>query len=71
MKKLKFKSNINCTSCLSKVQPALDKEDKIKSWEVDLESDDRILTIKTEEMSAEDVKKAIAKVGFVAEEIMA
>lgn len=71
MKELKFKSNINCTGCLSKVQPILDKEDKIKSWDVDLKSDDRTLTIKTEELSAEEVKNTVAKVGFTAEEMTA
>ena len=71
MKELKFKSNINCTGCLSKVQPVLDSEDKIQSWEVDLQSDDRTLTVNTKEMSAEEVKKAVAKVGFTAEEMTA
>ena len=71
MKELKFKSNINCTGCLSKVKPILDSEEKIENWEVDLQSDDRTLTVKTDKMSAEEVKQAVAKVGFSAEEVTA
>ncbi len=69
MKELKFKSNINCTGCLSKVKPVLDKEEKIQAWEVDLQSNDRILTVKTEGMSAEEVSQSVAKAGFNAEEV--
>jgi copper chaperone len=71
MKEFKFKSNINCTGCLSKVSPVLDSEEKIEAWDVDLQSVDRVLTVKTEELSAEEVKKAIATVGFSAEELTA
>ena len=69
MKELKFKSNINCTGCLSKVKPVLDSEDKIETWEVDLQSDDRILTLKTNDMEVEEVQGKLAEVGFEAEEI--
>lgn len=69
MKELKFKSNINCTGCLSKVKPVLDNEDKIETWEVDLQSDDRVLTVKTNNMEIDEVKDKLAQVGFEAEEI--
>lgn len=69
MEKLKFKSNINCTGCLSKVKPVLDNEEKIETWEVDLQSNDRTLIVKTGKMSAEEIKQAVAKVGFELKEI--
>ena len=69
MKELKFKSKINCTGCLSKVKPVLDSEDRIETWEVDLQSDDRILTVKTNGMEVEEVQGKLAEVGFEAEEI--
>ena len=53
MKTLKFKSNINCTGCLSKVTPVLNEEKAIEKWDVDLESDDRILTVETSNLDAE------------------
>lgn len=66
MNTLKFKSNINCTGCLSKVTPVLNDEKAIRKWEVDLEHDDRILTVETE-LPAEKVKETVGKVGFKAE----
>lgn len=70
MKELKFKSNINCTGCLSKVRPVLDNEEKIETWEVDLQSDDRILTVKTNDMEVKEVQEKLAEVGFEAKEIL-
>ena len=66
MKTQKFKTNIDCGNCLSKVTPILNAESRINSWEVDLKSEDRILTIESEDMSAEDVFKTVIKAGFVA-----
>jgi len=66
MKTQKFKTNINCGNCLAKVTPILNAEPRVKSWEVDLKSDDRILTIESEDMSAEDVFKTVIKAGFIA-----
>jgi len=66
MKIQKFKTNINCGNCLAKVTPILNAEPRIKSWEVDLKSDDRLLTVESEDMSAEDVFKTVIKAGFVA-----
>ncbi|MEZ4995249.1 MAG: hypothetical protein R2824_32835 [Saprospiraceae bacterium] len=67
MKELKFKTNINCTGCLSKVKPVLDAETQIEKWEVDLQSDDRILTIEADDISSEEVSRAVARAGFNAE----
>lgn len=64
MDTLKFKSNINCTGCLSKVTPFLDKEEGIEKWEVDLQHDNRILTVETSKLSAEEIQSAVNKAGF-------
>jgi copper chaperone len=66
MKTQKFKTNIACSNCLAKVSPILNAEPRIKSWEVDLKSDDRLLTVESEDMSAEEVFKTVIKAGFVA-----
>lgn len=64
MNTLKFKSNINCTGCLSKVTPFLDQEEGIEKWEVDLQHDDRILTVETSQLSAEEIENTVNKAGF-------
>jgi len=66
MKTLKFKTNIQCTNCLSKVSPKLNAEAGISSWEVDLSDPDRILTVETESLNEEDIFKAVLKAGFIA-----
>jgi len=66
MKTLKFKTNINCGNCLSKVAPKLNEESRIDSWSVDLQSEDRILTVQTETLNEEDIFKTVLKAGFIA-----
>ena len=67
MSTLKFKSNINCTGCLSKVTPVLNDEKAIDKWDVDLEHDDRILTVETDKLNAEEVQQKVSKAGFQAQ----
>ena len=68
MEELKFKTNINCTGCLSKVKPVLDAEQKIDTWEVDLEHEDRILTVKSENISSGEIEEKLAAIGFEADQ---
>lgn len=69
MKTLKFKSNINCTGCLSKVSPVLNEEKNIHKWDVNLKHDDRILTVETDSLSSDEIKQTVQKAGFIADEI--
>lgn len=66
MKTLKFKTNINCSNCLSKVAPKLNEESRIDSWSVDLQSKDRVLTVLTETLNEDDIFKTVLKAGFIA-----
>ena len=69
MKTLKFKTNINCGGCVSKVTPFLNNQEGVESWEVDTVTPDKILTIKSNGASEEDVKATLQKVGFKAEAV--
>lgn len=69
MKTLKFKTNINCGGCVSKVTPFLNNQEGVESWEVDTVNPDKILTIKSDGASEEDVRARLQKVGFKAEKI--
>ncbi len=66
MKTLKFKTNINCGNCLAKVAPKLNEQTDIQSWDVDLQDPERTLTVTTENLEPEDIKKAVLKAGFLA-----
>ena len=69
MNTLKFKTNINCGGCLSKVTPFLNEEKEIEKWDVNLKSENRVLTVETSKLNAEEVKKTVQKAGFNAEVI--
>jgi copper chaperone len=64
MEEMKFKTTIKCTGCLDKVTPHLNETQGIDDWEVDLKNPDKILTVKVQNASEEDVVKAVKKVGF-------
>lgn len=66
MKKLSFKTNIQCGNCLSKVSPKLNEQADIRNWSVDLQDPNRTLTVETETLDAEDIRKAVLKAGFIA-----
>lgn len=72
MKTLKFKTNINCGSCIKSVTPALNALDNIDLWKVDTDNPDKILevTLDDEEEKSEDVIiKAVEGAGFKIEKI--
>ncbi|MCH1544390.1 MAG: heavy-metal-associated domain-containing protein [Bacteroidia bacterium] len=69
MSEAKFKTTIQCNGCLSKVTPKLNEILKEQSWSVDLESDDRILTVNDDNVSDDAVVSAVKSVGFEIEEL--
>lgn len=69
MKTIHFKTNINCTNCLAKVTPFLDRKEGIQSWSVDIDNPDKRLTVETDFLDAEDIVKTIKRTGFEAEVI--
>lgn len=69
MDTFKFKTNINCNGCVAAVTPTLNGTKSIADWNVDLDVEDRILTVKTAEMTENEVKELIATAGFKAESL--
>ncbi len=67
METLKFKTNINCANCIERVTPFLDKKVGKGFWNVDIEDADKILTVKSDELTGEDIVKVIKRTGFNAE----
>ena len=66
-KELKFKTNIDCSGCVSKVKPFLDKLDGLKAWEVDTDNPDKVLSVKINQATDEEIIDTIEEVGFSAE----
>ena len=61
MKELKFKTTILCNGCKATVTPFLDKIEGLDEWNVDVESEDKVLTVmgEVEQNTIEDVLKGI------------
>jgi copper chaperone len=69
MEILKFKTNIKCSGCLSKVTPVLNEAIGDENWDLDLQTSDKVLTVVSDGIKREDVINAIEKAGYNAEEI--
>ncbi len=64
MKTLRFKTNLNCKSCVAAVKPYLDAVGSIHDWSVDTGSDQKTLTVHGDATSFEEVRQAVEKGGF-------
>ena len=65
MKKLDFKTNINCENCIRSVTPFLNEVDSIDLWKVDINNPEKILSVEFEEDgNAKEVMDAVKKAGF-------
>jgi copper chaperone CopZ len=64
MSTLRFKTTINCGGCIKAVTPALNEEVGANNWEVDTANPDKILTIKSTLVTADQVVKAVEEAGF-------
>lgn len=60
----KFRTNLNCGSCVAKVQPHLDNDPAIRRWSVDIADPGRVLTIEGDDVTAEHVEHHVASAGF-------
>lgn len=61
---LQFKTNINCSGCVSKVKPHLDTADGVCHWDVDTTSKEKILTVASKGITTEEVVELVKKAGF-------
>ena len=63
-KQFQFKTNINCGGCIASVKPYLDKAEGIWHWEVDTANKDKVLTVKSEGITEQEVILTVQKAGF-------
>ena len=63
-KEFLFKTNINCGGCVAKVTPFLNDAEGVCHWEVDTQNKDKVLTLKSEGISQEQVMQTVQRAGF-------
>lgn len=64
---LKFKTNINCNGCISTVTPFLNSVKGINQWEVDITDSNKILTVKSDDITSSEVINILHKAGYSSE----
>jgi copper chaperone CopZ len=69
MEKFQFKTNINCGNCIRSVTGFINDVEGIKSWNVDTDNPDKILTVEAEGIGPEAILEAVEEAGFDAEKI--
>ena len=69
MNTLKFKTNVKCGGCIASVTPHLNQAKGIVSWNVDTTNPLKIMTVKTEGISAEEITSIMKTAGYQAEVI--
>ena len=69
MKILTFTSNIACNGCVSKVKPFLDELEGVTKWKVDIENPQKILSVQSNELSADQIQEAVIKAGYQLEDL--
>ncbi len=67
---LRFKTNINCGGCVASVKPHLDNADGICHWEVDTTNKDKVLTVKSEGITEQEIIDTVKKAGFTIEPLI-
>jgi copper chaperone len=64
MKTLKFKTNINCGGCVSAVTTALNEAVGETNWQVDINDPQKILTVNSNFLTANELEAMVKKAGF-------
>jgi copper chaperone len=64
MKKIHFKTNINCGSCVAKVTPFMQKAESVEQWKVDTANREKILTVEGDAVNEKEVIQAVEEAGF-------
>lgn len=69
METLTFKTNINCGGCIATVAPSLDNLKGVRLWKVDTVNPNKILTVESENVAANQLIAVLKSAGYKAEQI--
>ncbi len=69
MEVLKFKTNIKCSGCVAQVTDALNATAGTATWEVDVTSPEKLLTIVDSKATENDIIASVKAAGFTAERV--
>jgi copper chaperone CopZ len=64
METLKFKTNINCSGCVSAITPFLNRSRELEEWKVDLNDPDKVLIVTGKKLDAQRIIGLVEEAGF-------
>jgi copper chaperone CopZ len=64
MESLKFKTNINCGSCVKAVTGFINEVEGVQNWNVDTQNPDKILSVQGEGLQVVNILDAVKDAGF-------
>lgn len=64
-----FKTNAKCEGCLAKIEEVLRGKISKEEWNLDLSDSNRLLTVASDKLAADDVVELISKAGFKIEQM--
>ena len=64
-----FKTNIQCNGCVEAVTPYLDATNQIRRWEIDVKRSNKVLTVETDHLNSEMIRKIVKQEGYKAENL--
>ncbi len=62
--KLKFKTNINCGSCIKSVSGFINEVQSNEEWQVDTDIPEKILTVTGGNIAANSIIEVVEEAGF-------
>jgi copper chaperone len=69
MSTYKFKTSINCQSCVNIVKAYMNEVPNLSGWEVATTNPDKVLTVNGDGLSANEVIVKVQEAGFTIEQI--
>jgi copper chaperone CopZ len=60
----RYRTNLNCGSCVAAVKSFLDNDPTIRRWAVDTADPNKVLTVEGDDVTTEHVERDVASAGF-------
>ncbi len=61
---LRFKTSLKCSGCVRAITPGLESLNTIEQWNVDLESQEKVLEVQATDDISEMVIESVKKAGY-------
>lgn len=67
MKTLQFKTTLKCSGCVDNIKSEFNNDKNIESWNVDLQTNPKVLTVTGENITAAEIETLLQQKGYKGE----